>query len=738
MNAQELTLLAKQGNTFRVEQEWLALLESADVSVERLIPYRDALVELSRGGATDLAATLAWTAIDALAQNTEPVDTVSVAGPFLVAVGDHDELRGQVAELYTSAYGDREGFEALMAEAGLRAGRPVRRAVRTLDVCLALSDGDFLASRDDDEVACVEKVDKSNWTFRISTGEDTEKLGAVALADRFQPVPATDFRVLRCFDRELLQQRLNEDPAALVIELCQRFGNKIDGDQLEQLLVPDPLSESEWKKWFTRARGELKKCSNVQVEARAPFTITLLARGATHEESLVRDFDKRQHEPAVQYSLVEQYVRDCRSRKTSPDPHALRHCYESFAVRGHHAARGDTRQATYLLMARRVGEWAGVPEAADGIVNLFKAGGDVESIVGSVEDAGLRQLALESLRDARPNDWRAQFIAMLPCQPLVVCDWMAQELIKAGVAPSELAAVAQVVLAEPGQHFEAVLWLWDGPSDADILSGVTLLTIFIRVLRGLDEFRRKEVGGRELEKVFGPRARSVLSARGFARFKAMLKTLEPGMAAALKRQINPLDSLGRAVREDLLNLIQDEFPVADIKPKKAAWAREDVLYVTEEGMRRKQAEIDHHVNVVMRENAKAIGAAAEKGDLSENSEYKFALEERDLLQARLLQMNNEMNMAQVIQPDDVPTNGVGVGTRVVFRKVDDGSTYELSFLGPWDADMSRGTINYKSPLAQGLMGKRVGEMVEFEHSGAKGTYTIVELRNALRDEVGVR
>ena len=205
------------------------------------------------------------------------------------------------------------------------------------------------------------------------------------------------------------------------------------------------------------------------------------------------------------------------------------------------------------------------------------------------------------------------------------------------------------------------------------------------------------------------------------------------MAGALRNQVTQLDNLGRAIREDLTNLLLDKFPVGDARPKAPTWAREDILFVTQAALRKRQDEIEQHVNVKMRENAKAIGDAAEKGDLSENSEYKFALEERDLLQARLLQMNTEMAMARVIAPAEVSTAQIGVGTHAIFRRVTDGATYELAFVGPWDADPAKGWINYKSPLAQQLMGKSVGDPVEFDHTAASGSYKIVEVRNALAD-----
>ena len=129
----------------------------------------------------------------------------------------------------------------------------------------------------------------------------------------------------------------------------------------------------------------------------------------------------------------------------------------------------------------------------------------------------------------------------------------------------------------------------------------------------------------------------------------------------------------------------------------------------------------------MKQNAIAIGKAAAHGDLSENSEYKFALEERDLLQARLAQMNAEMAIVRVISENDVPTDHVGIGTHVVMKHLDDDSRYEVTIVGPWEADVEEGLINYQTPLARSMLGKRIGDIVEFDYRAAKGRYEVVEL-----------
>ena len=126
----------------------------------------------------------------------------------------------------------------------------------------------------------------------------------------------------------------------------------------------------------------------------------------------------------------------------------------------------------------------------------------------------------------------------------------------------------------------------------------------------------------------------------------------------------------------------------------------------------------------MKENAKAIGAPIAHGELTGNSEYKFALEERDLLQARMRQLQQEMAKAQVIRPDNVITDEVTVGTRVTLEENQTGEGLTISILGPWESDIDRGVYNYNAPLCQGLLGHKPGEIVPLTLGEGTVPYTI--------------
>jgi transcription elongation GreA/GreB family factor len=437
-------------------------------------------------------------------------------------------------------------------------------------------------------------------------------------------------------------------------------------------------------------------------------------------------------EPFAKWELVENYLRETKLRREQPSEAVLRHCYESLRKLADRLSRENPGLAGLAwVLALRVGRVVGIDAIPDDAVIQFRTFPDLRALFALIEDETLFGLACDCLDQARRDDWPDQLLALLPTLALPLCNRAVERLLTAGRSSADFEPVVQQILSAPVAHFEALLWLWDGPAAEEVVPVPAPATLLSRIVRALDECRRSETIPKETAKKIGNRARTVLSARRYKQFDRCVRGLEAGMATALRNQIKQLDNLGRAVREDLLRKLGQRFPDTESGEAVAAWEREDIVFVTEEGLARKREEIDHHVHVKMKENARAIGRAAAHGDLSENAEYKFALEERDLLRARLAQMNAEVAIARVITSADVPVDHAGVGTKLVFRRVSDGQPYEISLLGPWEADPQQGRFNYRTPLAQKVLGKAVGDTVEFEHTGAVGTYEIVALENAL-------
>ena len=94
-------------------------------------------------------------------------------------------------------------------------------------------------------------------------------------------------------------------------------------------------------------------------------------------------------------------------------------------------------------------------------------------------------------------------------------------------------------------------------------------------------------------------------------------------------------------------------------------------------------------------------------------------------------MQNDMTLARVLHDGDAPADSVGIGSKVGLRRVDDSREMNISILGPWDTNVEAGVVSYKTPLAQELCGKGVGEKISIKIEGAEGEYAICALGSAL-------
>ena len=118
---------------------------------------------------------------------------------------------------------------------------------------------------------------------------------------------------------------------------------------------------------------------------------------------------------------------------------------------------------------------------------------------------------------------------------------------------------------------------------------------------------------------------------------------------------------------------------------------------------------------------KEILRARELGDLSENSEWESAMEEQRNLTGRAQDMDAQIRAARPIEEQDVPSDRVAPGTKITIVEVVSGKQFVYRVLGPWDVNDDH-TINYMAPIAQGLLGKGVGETGEIP--GPAGVVTV--------------
>ena len=150
-----------------------------------------------------------------------------------------------------------------------------------------------------------------------------------------------------------------------------------------------------------------------------------------------------------------------------------------------------------------------------------------------------------------------------------------------------------------------------------------------------------------------------------------------------------------------------------------------------EALHQQEARLKDMMETQMLAVATRIGEAAAHGDVSDNSEFQSAIEEKRRLEARIAEFQDQLARARAIDPHDVPTDAVGVGSRVTLTRPADGHQLQMTFLGPWDSAPARNIYNYQTPLAQSLMGKAPGDTVTLTLEAAQGEYRIDAIESAV-------
>ena len=116
------------------------------------------------------------------------------------------------------------------------------------------------------------------------------------------------------------------------------------------------------------------------------------------------------------------------------------------------------------------------------------------------------------------------------------------------------------------------------------------------------------------------------------------------------------------------------------------------------------------------------------GDLSENFEYHEAKREAGFVAGRLQELSLILPTALVVTPDEVDTETVGFGAVVLGRDLELEEEWDLSIVGPLEADPENDCISYESPLGAAFMGKKVGDVVEVEIPAGTARYEIKGIR----------
>ena len=150
--------------------------------------------------------------------------------------------------------------------------------------------------------------------------------------------------------------------------------------------------------------------------------------------------------------------------------------------------------------------------------------------------------------------------------------------------------------------------------------------------------------------------------------------------------------------------------------------------MTYEGVRKLEDELEFLKTTKRKEITEKIKVALGYGDLSENSEYDEAKNEQAFTEGRILQLENMLKNASVVDESDIPKDKVSVGSIVKIKDYEFDEIVEYSIVGSAEADPMNFKISNESPVGKGLIGKKIGEIAEVTVPDGMSKFEILDIR----------
>lgn len=149
--------------------------------------------------------------------------------------------------------------------------------------------------------------------------------------------------------------------------------------------------------------------------------------------------------------------------------------------------------------------------------------------------------------------------------------------------------------------------------------------------------------------------------------------------------------------------------------------------MTEDGYKKLLEEVNFLESVKRPEISKQIAEARDKGDLSENAEYDAAKEAQGILEAKIAQLKGLIASARLIDESQISTDSIQILNKVKIRNIKNNQTMVYTLVAESEANLKEGKIAISTPIGQGLLGKKVGDVVEIKVPSGLMSFEVVDI-----------
>ena len=153
----------------------------------------------------------------------------------------------------------------------------------------------------------------------------------------------------------------------------------------------------------------------------------------------------------------------------------------------------------------------------------------------------------------------------------------------------------------------------------------------------------------------------------------------------------------------------------------------DTKYFTQDGFDKLTEELDFLKHVERPRIIQEIADARDKGDLSENAEYDAAKEAQGLLESKIVKLEQQLSHARILDETELDTSSVHLLTKVTIKNLDNEMELTYAIVPEAEADLMKKKISVESPIAKGLLGKKVGQIAKISVPNGIVSFKIIAI-----------
>ncbi|MCF7688273.1 MAG: GreA/GreB family elongation factor [Cephaloticoccus sp.] len=532
-------------------------------------------------------------------------------------------------------------------------------------------------------------------------------------------LPGNHLLVRKETDTAKIAELVAEDPAQLLVEALESYPNNAATAIEIEIVMAQVVGAEKFKKWWSTARKAIAKDPRISIPEKKTECYILRETPISAEDEILEQF-KSTRSARRRIALAVDLL-DTATKKDIKDE--LNEILQGVVDAVRDSNQINSSERLYGAAVR------------DDLAKFLGSSPDLEptqaSLIAEVRD-------LPSIAEDIPVNFQRRFLDLInETHPIEARD-LIFNLLKISQGKFTTECINFLVEHDHSAELAAALKRWQ--TEQNLRAPVLLWIVKNRHSKKFAKLLNDLITPRLLSAIFFAIDYEALQASTTRRIPLadilsedtdliadLLSTADPETARDLANTLLLNQGFEELTKKSLLARFIKIFPKIQSLVAADAESKEEQLIVSRASHASKRLEYETIVSKKIPENSKAIATAREHGDLKENSEYKMAKQDQQVLMAQKTSLERDLGRARITDFKEASIDQVSVGTIVDVTNVSSGQTTRYTILGAWDGEPDKNILSYKTPFGAALLGKKAGDTVTVKTGASEEDYKIVSI-----------